>query len=73
MAKKGVRGLTLWVWSLSMSYVAVLVLAAVWATVERTRVAIAGRTPAKISALDAESMTARELEAAQGTAAASSA
>jgi hypothetical protein len=56
-----------------MSYVAVLVLAAVWATVERTRVAIAGRTPAKISALDAESMTARELEAAQGTAAASSA
>jgi saccharopine dehydrogenase-like NADP-dependent oxidoreductase len=67
-------GLPLWVWSLSMSYVAVLVLAAVWATVERTRVAIAGRTPAKISALDAagaESMTARELEAAQGTAAAS--
>jgi saccharopine dehydrogenase-like NADP-dependent oxidoreductase len=57
-----------------MSYVAVLVLAAVWATVERTRVAIAGRAPSKISALDAagaESMTARELEAAQGTAAVS--
>jgi hypothetical protein len=52
-----------------MSYLAVLGLAAVWATVERTRAAIAGRgrTPAQISPLGldpvgAESMTTRELE-----------
>jgi len=54
-----------------MGYLAILLLAAVWAVVERTRSALAERTrePAQVATpfgLDvaaAESMTARELEA----------